>query len=390
MTSAQYTSLYAALAAVPDPRHARGCRYPWPVLLLLIAAALLAGQTHVRAIARWLFWHTPEILPLLPTALTTVPSRATFYRTLRTVDLTALQQHLDRFTHVALSPPAAAAPDPRPPTRAVALDGKSVRGALAHARPCHLVSIVTHDTALVQTQAVVPAKSGEQTLAPQLLARLDLRGAVVTVDALHTHWPLAHQIRAQGGHYLMVVKDNQPALGAAIAELFADPPWGVQPSAAEYERVTTHDKGHGRVETRTLERSTALNAYLAADLGWPGVGQVLRRHCRRQEGKRGKSQEGVWYAITSLSAGEASAAQLEALWRGHWHIENKVHYVRDVTLGEDRGQAWTGNTPVALAALRNAVLNCLRAQGCRAIPDALAEYAASVPKIFALLTRPRL
>src|SRR5689334_17865435 len=105
MTSAQYTSLYAALAAVPDPRHARGQRYPWPLLLLLVAAALLAGQTHVRAIARWLFWRSAEIQPLLPVDLPRLPSRATFYRTLRAVDLAALQAHLDAFTHAALTLP---------------------------------------------------------------------------------------------------------------------------------------------------------------------------------------------------------------------------------------------------------------------------------------------
>ena len=95
---------------------------------------------------------------------------------------------------------------------------------------------------------------------------------------------------------------------------------------------------------------------------------------------------------TSLPASEASAAELEALWRGHWTIENKVHYVRDVSMGEDDGQAWTGNTPGALAALRNGVLSALRAQGVSAIADALAEYAASPAKILGLLlgtTQPR-
>ena len=132
-----------------------------------------------------------------------------------------------------------------------------------------------------------------------------------------------------------------------------------------------------------MQRS--VNGYVTAELGWPGVAQVLRRTCVRVATKTGQRQEGVWYAITSLAATEVDVAELETMWREHWTIENKVHYVRDVSMGEEAGQAWTGNTPGALAALRNAVLNALRGQGVTAVADALAEYAARPAKIFALL-----
>src|SRR4051794_8339029 len=112
MPPPEYTSLYAALAAVPDPRQARGCRYPWPVFLLLIAAALLAGETHVRGLARWLQFRADPVLPLLPLPLLRLPSRATYYRALRAVDLVALNPHLAAWT---AAPPARAPASPAPP-----------------------------------------------------------------------------------------------------------------------------------------------------------------------------------------------------------------------------------------------------------------------------------
>jgi predicted transposase YbfD/YdcC len=115
---------------------------------------------------------------------------------------------------------------------------------------------------------------------------------------------------------------------------------------------------------------------------------VLRRTCQRIKLKTGEVSEEVTYGITSLGWQEASAAQVEALWRGHWGIENRVHYVRDVTLGEDAGQIHVGSAPQALAALRNGLLSLLRSKGVTNIADALRHYAASVPDIFALIGVP--
>ncbi len=383
MDSTQYTSLYATFAAVPDPRHARGQRYRWPLVLTLTAAALLSGQRSVRAIAQWTHLHASQILACLPAPPPRLPSRSTFDRTLQQVNIMALEQHLAAY-HQALPCPAPVTAAPIPP--AVAVDGKSVRGVRAHGTPCHLVSVVRHGSGIVLDQERVPAKTNEITSVPHLLARLDLHGQVVTMDALLTQQALARQICAQDGHYLMVVKANQPALLADITLLFAEPPWGPTPSTAQYECYEATGKGHGRLETRRLERSGALTDYL----DWPAVGQVLRRTCVRADVRTGKCSVEVSYGITSLSVAEANAATLEALWRGHWTIENKVHYVRDETFGEDRGQVRTGNAPEALAAVRNSVLSLLRGQGWTNIADALRAYAASVPKVFSLLLNPGL
>ena len=181
------------------------------------------------------------------------------------------------------------------------------------------------------------------------------------------------------GHDLLVVKDNQPSLVAAIDLLFAG---GCPALPADcLARHTTVDQRHGRLETRTLERRAALNA----DLDWPDVGQVLRRTCRAVLHKTGAVRQEVTYGLSSLPAASTTPALVERRWRGHWTIENRVHYVRDVTFGEDAGHAWVGTTPHALATLRNLLLAILRAHGWRNIAAALRHYGAAAQRALALL-----
>lgn len=385
MDAPQYRDFRAALSAVPDPRKRRGQRYPWPVLLTLIGAALVSGQQGMRAIGQWVAEHAEELGPLLDLAPGRVPSAATLRRAVRAVDLAVLEARIATFVAALPAPPpptgAAASPVPRPWV-GQAIDGKALRGANRHGAAVHLVSLVRHDDGRVLGQVAVAAKSNEITAAPRLLARHDLRGTVTTMDALLTQHELASQIVAQGGQYLMVVKANQPALLAAISTVFATPP---QPAATDCAATaTTCDKGHGRLELRTLERRAALNGYLT----WPAVGQVLRRTCQRVDLTTGVIGEEVTYGVTSLPTRSASAAQLEALWRGHWTIENRVHRVRDVTWGEDAGQVRAGHAPQALAALRNGLLSLLRALGWTQIADATRHYGAFAPRAIQLLSTP--
>jgi predicted transposase YbfD/YdcC len=291
----------------------------------------------------------------------------------------ALETRLAHFAQQeeALPPPAASAP-----WQGQAVDGKAVRGANRQGAQVHLVSLVEHGTGRVLQQARVRDKSNEITAVPRLLDGRELHGTVTTMDALLTQQALAEQILAQHGHYLMIVKENQPTLYAAIDLVFRMPP-PPRPTH-QLDQVTTINQGHGRLETRTLERTCALNGYL----DWPGVGQVLKRTCQRIQLTTGEVSEEVRYGVASLRWDEASAAQIEALWRGHWGIENKVHYVRDVSMGEDAGQIRTGQAPQALAALRNGLLTLLRSTGVTQIADALRHYAAHLDETLALIGVP--
>jgi predicted transposase YbfD/YdcC len=197
-----------------------------------------------------------------------------------------------------------------------------------------------------------------------LLAALPLAGRVVTGDALYCQRNLCQQIIGAEGEYLAIVKENQPQLAADIALLFRDPPWG-EPFATA-ESCARHGD---RWEHRCLRASTALQGYL----DWPGVRQVCQ--VERVTVHKGNVTSEVRYAITSLGPGGADAARLLTLVRGHWAIENRLHYVRDVTFGEDASQVRRGAAPQVMAALRNVVIGLLRQAGWTNIAAGLRHYA---------------
>ena len=377
------TQLLAYLeAGVPDPRHKRGQRYEWRFLLAMICVALLSGQKTVRGIVHWMVLHAADIIECLQLTRTRLPSASTIYRALRTVAVEALERQIATYGQ-GVDEADLSSGRVRGPTgevlRGQAVDGKDIRGARAHGAPVFLVSVVRHGSGVILGEQCVAHKTNEITAVPSLLAGRDLRGTVTTLDALLTQRNIARQVLNQQGDYVMVVKRNQPQVWDAIDTLFhASPLPRGEEDCLTYSETC---KGHGRLETRTLTSSAALNTYL----DWPGVQQVFRRVCRRVERTTGEVSEETTYGLTSLSRARALPQHLEAFCRGHWTIENRDHYVRDETLGEDRGQIHTGHAPHALAALRNGILNVLRHQGWLNIADALRHYAASVPKALALI-----
>ena len=199
-----------------------------------------------------------------------------------------------------------------------------------------------------------------------------MRGLVVTGDALLAQRGLCKQIVEQGGEYLFVVKANQPTLMDDIAVLFADPP--VRPAEA------VQKSRHGdRREVRKLQASCALNEYS----DWPRLAQVCR--IEREVTRKGETTVEVAYAVTSLWPHEAGPKRLLELNRGHWGIENRLHYVRDVTLGEDASQVRTGSAPQVMAALRNATIGLLRMAGATNIAAALRRNSAHPEEALAML-----
>jgi hypothetical protein len=169
------------------------------------------------------------------------------------------------------------------------------------------------------------------------------------------------------------VKANQPELLAALAGAFDDAgvsPWERRLARAERQRAASLDKGHGRLERRTLVSTTALNDYA----GWPGVAQCFRLERRRT--LRGRTTTQVAYGITSLGPGLASAKRLLGLTRRHWRIENGLFWVRDVTLGEDACRVRSGAAPLILSTLRNTVVNLLNGLGVSNKAAALRRHAA--------------
>ena len=379
MDQQQYTTLVDVLKQVPDPRKRKGRRHRFLTLLCLIVAAIASAQRTPRAMARWVQEHREELFAVLPPSVSRLPSDATLRRALARLDVAVLEQALTAF-QPPLAPPAEAPAPASDTLQGVAIDGKAIRGVGRSGHPCHLVSLVQHADARVLGQVAVALKRDERSAVGALLAGRDLTGKVVTSDALHTVRTTARQIRAQNGHYLMIVKKNQATLYEYLDMLFSLP---AHPADREvWESYGPHtEKGHGRLETRTLRCGAAH----IEDVDWPDVQQVVRRVCERIEIKSGKYSCEVSYGLVSMRPEEAGAATIERLWRGHWTIENPVHHVRDVTFGEDAGHAAQGNTAHVLAALRNGLLMLFRSAHWRSIPDALAHYGASVARAFALI-----
>jgi predicted transposase YbfD/YdcC len=219
-------------------------------------------------------------------------------------------------------------------------------------------------------------QEAELSVAPRLVeqVRSVLRGRLVSGDALYCQKGLCRQVRAAGGDYLWAVKGNQPSLLEDVAFLFTEPPAG-----EVFLTAQTVDKHGGRLETRHLRASATLAHYLQA-AGWPDVGLVLavETWVRWPSHPARPIRHELRYFVSSLSPDTAPAMALHAV-RTHWHIENRLHWPRDVTLGEDACQVRSGHAPHALAAVRNAVLGLLHGHGVPNCAAALRTHAWSPP-----------
>lgn len=372
----RWSGLAKELAQVIDVRSLQGRRYEWAYLLVLLAAALLAGGKTLVAMHHWLSSHEAELVEQLQPRRRCIPSLSTLGRVLQRVDVLALEQACSRFQHeLAGDCGEAGAIRTRQGKLLVgqALDGKTVCGASAHGELVHLVSLVRHEIGLVYDQDKAGVKKHERRVAEAIFARNDLHDTVITTDAMHTCQKQAHQIRQAGGDYLFVVKGNQRALVEAIRDAFTVlPPVGTcEEEFWQYETATVRYRGHGRTEHITLESTTALTLYLA----FPDVAQVVRRTRRVTKHSTGKTTVSTEYLITSLDRDRVTLNQIETCRRHHWTIENVVHYPRDESFGEDRSQVHAGNAPQALAALRNAVASLLRIEGWTSLPNGFRYYS---------------
>jgi len=373
LQQAETPQLLAYLATIHDPRHPRGRRHSLVTILAMAAAAVLTGARSLAAIAEWIAATPQPVRAALGARRQgpncwAVPTETTIRRALARVDATVLADVIGAWLadRSGPDPPPTPGPGPGPGrqhakhsravARAVAVDGKTLRGAKRDGRQVHLLAAMEHATRRVLAQRQVDGAPGEVPGFQPLLADLDLAGAVVTADALHTHADAAEFLVAgKQAHYLFTVKDNQPTLRKRCAGL----PWHRVPVLDR-----TRDQAHGRIETRTLKAVTVNH------FGFPHAAQVVQvtRKTRALHGSPRRWRSVTAYAITSLPFAQARPARLADLIRGHWAIENGLHYVRDVTFAEDSSQIRTGAAPQVMACLRNLVIGVL----CRAGPVNLA------------------
>jgi predicted transposase YbfD/YdcC len=323
-------------------------RHPLTSLLLAAVGAVLAGARSFTAIGEWVADAPPQVLAALGvrcdrlTGRFEPPDEATIRRVLESVDAGALDAAVGSWLAARL---AVADQQPRrhQRRRAVAVDGKSVRGtrhASADGQAVHLLAAADQQASTVLAQARVDGKTNEITQFAPLLEPLDLTGTVITADALHTQREHAEfLVTGKHAHYILIVKNNQPSLYAQLKNL----PWRDIP-AGHRQR----DRGHGRAEHRTLQAAT-----VTAGLSFP-------------------------------HAAQATPAQLAGWIRGHWRIE-ALHHIRDTSYAEDASQTRTGNGPQAMATLRNLAIGILKLAGHASIAAACRHHSRDGNRILSTL-----
>lgn len=362
--------LRARFAKLTDKRQSQGKVYPLSYLLIVIFLAKLSGQHTPTGITEWIRLRQMELLQALAVHWRPAPSLNTIRRTLAESVLAAeLQTACRQFLHEEYGGQQ---------TELVAMDGKTMRGTIAKGstQGVHLLTAYLPEEGVTLAQEAVANKENELVAAPRLLAQLDLRQRVVSGDAMFTQRDLSVEVTARGGDYLWFVKENQPVLHDEVQRFFQEPQtrpgWSRPPlpqtSASQW------NKGHGRLEQRTLTAIADETAYL----NWPAVAQVLKIERRTQCLRTGIWSQETRYGITSLAPDRASSQHLLQLTRRHWGIENGLHYRRDTTLHEDQTRMSQPMQAEVVAVLNNFIIGLARKLGFHNLASAQRCFDAAI------------
>ena len=332
---------------LPDPRRRHGQQHRLLDIVAIAICAVICGANDWHAVATfgrrrqaWLarFLKLPHGMP----------SHDTFERVFARLDPVAFHRCFQDWVGelAALLK-----------CKQVAVDGKTLRGSTTAAGPLgplHVVSAWAREHHLVLGQVAVDTKSNEITAIPKLLALLDLHGALVTIDALGCQTAIAQQIRDQGGDYLLTVKANQPTLQAEIQAAF-EQAFETDYAGLDHDTYTRTEQAHGRQEKRTYTIITNPPAF-PAQADWPGLRVIGLCYCeRRRPGK--KVEEELRYFIGSKPA---KARYYGNALRGHWSIENNLHWQLDISFHEDDNRVCQRRAAETLAVIRRLALMLLK------------------------------
>ena len=341
------SSIATHFASLPDPRDPRGCRHVLSDLITITVLATICGfdgwaavEDFGKAKRSWLktFLHLPH----------GIPSHDCFGRLFAAFEPEAFERCLRSWT---------ASLQQRSGGSLIAIDGKTSRRSAdpdAKQPALHMVSAWCRDNGLVLGQLATEAKSNEITAIPKLLFMLDLRGAVVTIDAMGCQKDIAAAVRAGGGDYLLQVKKNHPTVHEEVKLLF-DEADKLGFEGMRHARHKTVEKDHGRIETRQLDSVWDLN-WFHDRADWPGLGCFVRVRSVREIGGKISREDRFWLC----SLGGRDAERLLDLTRGHRSIENQLHWSLDVTFGEDHCRARKGHSAEHLSRVRGVALTLLK------------------------------
>jgi predicted transposase YbfD/YdcC len=379
-------SLYKALQQLSDARRDQGKRYELALILCLLVLAKMAGQTSLSGATEWIRHRAALLAEQFRLRRTSMPCQRTYCNVLARVDA----EHLDEILQAVFvrweaeqrcgaEPSRLHTPQGYADHAHLAIDGKTLRATTSQPHPVHQLSCYEVATGIVLWHCNVQEKENEiSALKPWLTPQL-IKGRIFTLDAIHTQRALCAQIHRLEGDYLLVAKDNQPTLHEDIADLFEDR----TPDRRSFQHAETWDKGHGRLEHRHITCSPDLNHWFGKQ--WEGIEQVFRLERTRYILKTGAYEHEVVYGLSSLSMRQAPPGRMLSLIRDHWAIENKLHYRRDGSLGEDACQTRTGPVPGLLAQLNSTVLSLMDRAGVRNVARQMRYFDAHPEQALALV-----
>lgn len=344
MSKPEPVAFLAHFAALRDPRQAAKVLYPLPEILLIVLCGTLAGADDFVELALW-GRENLQFLRRFAGFASGIPSHDTLCEVIAAIDPEAFRTCFTAWVEGLREP----APD------VIAIDGKTSRRSHARSRgrePLHTISAWATRQRLVLGQEAVDTKSNEITAIPLLLQRLQLKGALVTIDAMGTQRDIAQAILDGGGDYLLALKANWPATLQAVRALFEAP----SPDSTSQ----TDEKSHGRGEIRRVRVCSDLGEFFARpgtrdSPKFPGVAMVGM--VESQTVRDGKVEQETRYYLCST---KLDAKTFGRVVRGHWGIENRLHWVLDVVFRDDLARLRTDHGPANMAVVRHMAVNLLR------------------------------
>jgi predicted transposase YbfD/YdcC len=370
-------SLYREFEKVKDGRGKKGKRFPLPFVLTLIMLGKLAGQKKISEIMRWAKEREKSLRNLLNWPKD-FPVHSTYDDALAKCDEQDLIKAIESVIRKAIAiekcgdEPSRLVAEAHEENNLIhrAVDGKVMKGTLKHVQenqpPVHLVGLYECETGLLLAQVEVKNKENEISAGKVLLDPKYVKGCIITSDAMFSFREWCTKIDRYNGYYITIIKDNNPAVHQELELFFGDD--GIDRTEWQYYKEV--QKGHGRLETREIWTSTQMNDYYVKD--WTGIAQVFM--IRRTVLKKGKESIEIVYGITNLPRKNADASHILKLNRKHWSVENRLHYRRDVTLGEDASQVRIKGAPETLAVINSGILALMDYLGVKNVVSMMQHF----------------
>lgn len=340
--NAQDTGFLDFFSDIPDPRMGGKVVHPMPELLFLSLCAMICGSESWNDIE--LYGHTKleylrEHLPYD----NGIPSDDTLRRFFRCLDPAAFEERFVAWAKTLLGEVKASQ---------IAIDGKSIRGSKRCGETMkHLVGAFACEGEILLAHVPTEEKSNEITAIPELLKWLDLQGALVSIDAMGCQYKIADTIQSKEGDYLFSLKGNQSSLHDDVIEVYKNTPKTIKVESSELAT----EKGHGRIEQRISRVITDVSWLKERHKNWSSIATLIEIESTRILKDKESTEKRYYISSRKMTADEAFIAV-----RKHWFIENKNHYVLDVSFGEDACQISKGNASENIAILRRITLNMLK------------------------------